>query len=52
VGQAGDPPQPQDAGMGPLFDPHRTDVRRQHAAEPSAAISSMVLMRSFAIFNL
>jgi len=52
--QAGWPPLPQDAGMAPLFDPHRTDVRRQRAAKPSAAISSgrLMLMRSLAIFHL
>jgi hypothetical protein len=39
-------------GMGPLFDPHRTNVRWQRAAEPSVAISSgrLRLMRSFALF--
>jgi hypothetical protein len=41
----------QDAGMVPFFEPHRTDVRRHRAAEPSAAISSrrLMQMRSFAI---
>jgi hypothetical protein len=37
--------------MGPLFDPHRTTVRRRHPAI-SRRRRRLMLMRSFATFNL